>query len=185
MLKLRPKKVKEYFYDDHKIVNDGVYPHRIGIAPVKIPNNTIDIKQVYDIYFKYKGAAAGYFGQTIRPLPDEEFSIFQSELARNMNELSKWNEAHPAPKTSVNEPIIFVTGYHYANVKHSIEKKILGWRTQPRKHEPQRGNYVFVYDYDNHRIEAGFRILAESNNRKSIWEEEINSQTNELEFPYR
>jgi MoxR-like ATPase len=173
----------DYYYDETKIWEDGIYPHRIKIEPVKIPANPIDIKKTYDIYFGYKGSPGGYFRRAIRPLPDKEFSIFQSELARNMNELHRWNKTKSDLEIERSEPTIFVTGYHYANVKHSIDEKILGWRTQP--HKLRGGDYVFVYDYNNHRIDAGFRILAETNNDKPIWEEELNSQPKKIEFPFR
>jgi predicted RNA-binding protein len=81
----------EYFYDDTKIWDDGIYPHRVKIEPIKIPTSPIDIKKTYHVYLGYKGSSGGYFGQAIRPLPDNEFSIFQSELALHTNELAKWD----------------------------------------------------------------------------------------------
>jgi predicted RNA-binding protein len=317
---------KEYYYDDTKIWQDGIYPHRVQIEPVKIPSTPIDIKKIYHVYLGYKGSPGGYFGQAIRPLPNNEFSIFLSELARNMNELSKWDKSdvlqdfatplkvylenkfsinlikkrshiffnfgavihvrgskiHPdgtgfyylqqkdyedtikntdrffvivfgkvdtvfiipseklkeifkdqsvvkrdneEPKwyfdvfenndkkhflrvhsnsssnvfdienylnkweqipeliTQKENVNVFVTGYNDTNIKHSIDEKILGWRTQ--SHKLRGGDYVFVYDYNNHRIDACFRILVETNNDKPIWEEELNSQPKKIEFPFR
>jgi MoxR-like ATPase/predicted RNA-binding protein len=81
----------EYYYDDTKIWDGGIYPHRVKIEPIKIPTSPIDIKKLYHVYLGYKGSPGGYFGQAIRPLPDNEFAIFQTELARQMNELAKWN----------------------------------------------------------------------------------------------
>ena len=332
--------VKEYFYDDKKIVSDGVYPHRFGIEPIKIPKNPIDIKSLYDIYLKYKGAAGGYFGQTIRPLSDEEFSIFQSELARSMGELTDWNkpiianssntgeeegqegyaeilktyletrysiniervdrsglrlpsgiiinargsgnrseiqdqelfwfgldrnvldkhlqypntyfalvaekptrtyvfskneflnfienvEPGKRPKTGndrwlikihlkdgkaelrinrsdksheVNQflnnwkqipdfhnsndlPSVFVTGYDDANLSHSIRYKTLGWRNE--SHLLSTGDYVFVYNKDSHKIQAAFNVVGKSDNKKPIWEEELRSEAQKIEFPNR
>jgi len=34
------------------------------------------------------------FAHAIRPIPDNEFSIFQSEFARSLNELTEWNESN-------------------------------------------------------------------------------------------
>ena len=67
-----------YYFDDSKIWKDGIYPHRIKIKPLIIPKHPIHIS----FYFRYKGKAGGYFGQAIRILPEEEFSIFQTNCKK-------------------------------------------------------------------------------------------------------
>jgi MoxR-like ATPase/predicted RNA-binding protein len=85
------KVVSDYYYDNTKIWDSDIYPHRVKIEPITILSSPIDIKKTYHVYLRYKGSPGGYFGQAIRPLPDNEFSIFQSKVALNMNELAKWN----------------------------------------------------------------------------------------------
>ncbi len=82
------KVVSDYFYDDTRLWDDGIYPHRIRIEPLLIPTYPIDTKKLYNVYLKYKGASGGYFGQAIRQLPSDEFSIFQSEIQRVMNKFT-------------------------------------------------------------------------------------------------
>jgi predicted RNA-binding protein len=81
----------KYYFDETKIWEDGIYPHRVKIEPILIPTDPCDIKKLYSVYLGYKGTPDGYFGQAIRPISMNEFSIFQSELARSMNELIKWD----------------------------------------------------------------------------------------------
>lgn len=81
------KVVKEYFYDENKIVNDGIYPHRIGIEPIKKPKSPLDVRRIYDTYFTYKGKSAGYFGQTIRNVAlDESKVIAPSDIRKRLQQ---------------------------------------------------------------------------------------------------
>ena len=125
------KVLSDYYYEESHMWNDGVFPHRVRIEPVKVPQTSIDIKKLYDTYFRYKGTPGGYFGQAIRPIPDNEFSIFQSDLVKNMNELIElaYNSDSPPPisETHINEPMIFVTGYDERNLDISKKHQILGW----------------------------------------------------------
>ena len=117
------KVVSDYYYDDTKIWKDGIYPHRVKIEPVKIPNNPIDIKKIYHVYLGYKGSPGGYFGQAIRKLSPNEFSIFQSEFVR-MNELVKWDNPSSSQYQEMDdesEVYVFVTGYNEENLR--ISKK--------------------------------------------------------------
>lgn len=60
--------------------------------------------------------------------------------------------------TEINEqPRIFVTGYSKANLVHSIEKSVLGWRSQSQL--LSKGDYVYVYDKSSHMLQAAFLIL--------------------------
>lgn len=160
---------REYFYDAKKIWTTGVFPHRIGFEPTdKIPADPIDIRTMYNKHLKpKKGSARGYFGMGIRKLPEQEYDLFKSIIEQKLT----------------NEQQVFVTGYNYDNLKHSIQWNVLGWRNEKRNLRP--GDYVFVYDSDNHKIDVGFKILARSANDKPIWEEEIKSDQQKREFPFR
>jgi len=83
----------EYFYDKTKVWQDGVYPHRISIIKHKVPNHPVDIRKLYNDSIKPKllakgdnrGTPGGYFGQAIRPLPGDEFSIYESEIDKQID----------------------------------------------------------------------------------------------------
>ncbi len=160
---------REYFYDSKKIWENGIFPHRIGFEPTdKILSNPVDIRNMYNQHIKpKKGSAGGYFGMGIRRLPEEEYTLFKSIIEENLKK----------------DPHVFVTGYNYPNLKHSLQWNVLGWRNQP--HSLGQGDRVFIYDNDNHKIDVGFRILAQSANDRPIWEEEIKSEQQKLEFPFR
>lgn len=82
------KVTREYFEDNSKIWPDGeIYQHRIGIEPSKILPNPIDGKYSYDKYLREKhGNPRGYFGNAIREISDDEFSIFESDIDKSINE---------------------------------------------------------------------------------------------------
>ncbi|MEO9296019.1 MAG: AAA family ATPase [Nitrososphaera sp.] len=72
---------KEYFHDTTRIWEDDIYPHRIGITPHKVPSRHIEITDLYNNKIKpEKGEARGYFGQTIRELPEDEYRLFESVI---------------------------------------------------------------------------------------------------------
>jgi MoxR-like ATPase/predicted RNA-binding protein len=334
------KVLSDYYYEETNLWKNGIFPHRVRIEPVNIPKEPVDIKKLYETYFRYKGKSGGYFGQAIRPLPVNEFSIFQSEVARSMNELTEWNKSSSANNSITGEeeeqndysdrlrsyletrfsikiekadrsslklpsgviinargsgnrsmkgneelfwfgidrhileshlkypdtyfalvlenstrtyvfsrnefskffentqpgerpgkgtdrwlftiqiknekallrinrsntshnvdsslnnwkqipdfseghdvPTVFVTGYDEANLNHSIRYKTLGWRNQ--SHILSIGDYVFVYNKDSHQIQAAFNVVGKSDNKNPIWEEELKSETQKLEFPNR
>ncbi len=78
---------------------------------------------------------------------------------------------------------VFVTGYDDVNLNHSIAYKTLGWRNQ--SHILSNGDYVFVYNKTSHKIQAAFKVLAKSINTDPIWEEELKSKAQKIEFPNR
>lgn len=82
------KVTREYFEDNSKIWPDGeIYRHRIGIEPLKIPPNPIGGKLSYDKNLRTEhGSPRGYFGNAIREIPDHEFSIFESDIDKSVNE---------------------------------------------------------------------------------------------------
>jgi hypothetical protein len=62
---------------------DEIYRHRIGIEPLKLPPFPIDAKYSYDKYLLAEhGNPRGYFGNAIREIPGDEFSIFESDIDR-------------------------------------------------------------------------------------------------------
>jgi len=77
---------REYYYDNHPTWDDGnLYPHRIGLEPVKIPAEPIDAKASYDKHLRETHrTSGGYFGNPIRQLSDFEFSIFESDIDKNL-----------------------------------------------------------------------------------------------------
>jgi hypothetical protein len=69
------------------IWKDSLLPHRVGFQPKpsKVPPKGVDIRSLYNSYFKSnKGSPRGYFGMGIRRLPDEEFSVFEAEIDKNI-----------------------------------------------------------------------------------------------------
>ena len=79
--------------------------------------------------------------------------------------------------------MVFVTGYDDLNLNHSIVYKTLGWRNQ--SHILSKGDYVFVYNKSSHKIQAAFKVLGKSTNTDLIWEQELRSQAQKIEFPNR
>jgi len=67
---------------------------------------------------------------------------------------------------------IFLTGYNQTNLQISKESKILGWMQNSKRKEIANGDYVFVYNMDNKRIECVFRIDSKSENNELIWKDE-------------
>ena len=121
----------------------------------------------------------------------------QHEITKYLNKLDLFNKEVENIKVINNDsklenkdvkqikekPTIFVTGYSNKNLNHSLRNKILGWKNQSHILSP--GDYVFVYNNDSHFIQTAFKVVAESNNKEPIWEEEVKSSTNKLVFPYR
>ena len=124
-------------------------------------------------------------------------SIDKHEITKYLNKLDLFNKEVDNIKVINNDsklenkdvqqivekPTIFVTGYSNKNLNHSIRHKILGWKNQ--SHILSTGDYVFVYNNDSHFIQTAFKVVAESNNKEPIWEEELEPSTNKVVFPYR
>ena len=72
---------------------------------------------------------------------------------------------------------IFLTGYNQTNLQISKESKILGWMQNSKRKEIANGDYVFVYNIDNKRIECVFRIDSKSENNELIWKDEKDSNS--------
>jgi hypothetical protein len=94
--------------------------------------------------------------------------------------LNNWNQIPDFGSSAKPLPGVFVTGYSDINLNHSIRYRILGWRNQ--SHLLSRGDYVFVYNKDSHNIQAAFKVLGKSDNRNPIWEEELKSEAQNIEF---
>jgi len=184
------KIVSDYFYDDTRLWDDGVYPHRIRIEPFLIPTYPIDSKKLYNVYFKYKGSPGGYFGQAIRKLPSEEYSIFQSEILRAMDKLTSWkqgndredfdedeDEDEDEPENSIGRTVnhyVFVTGYDEENLRISKKSNILGWVRN--SNYLSKNSLVFVFDKSNLYLDSCFRVVSKSeNNGNLVWADEVNS----------
>lgn len=153
---------KEYFYDSTMIWKNGLFPHRVGFQPKpsKVPPNAIDIRSLYNSYFKsIKGSSRGYFGMGIRRLPDKEFSVFETEVDKNI--------------MGRTETQVFLTGYPEKNLEISKKQKILGWERNPK--DISIGDLVFVYNKNSKKIECGFRVKSKSNRTDPIWESEISA----------
>ena len=172
------KVTREYYYDTQPTWGDGnFYPHRIGFEPVKVPAKPIDAKALYDRYLREKhGTSGGYFGNPIRQISAPEFSIFESDLDKNLdNEKS----VHLKDKYSV-----FLTGYDHSNLETSKQNSLLGWRDKPRT--LSEGDIIFVFNTTLHKIHSCFRILIPSNNRNPIWHEETTSSSpSKIIYTYR
>src|SRR4051794_9987654 len=65
---------------------------------------------------------------------------------------------------------IFISGYSNENLKISKEKGILGWLQ--RKKELKIGDYVFIYNIDEKRIESVFKISSANENINTVWQDE-------------
>jgi len=74
---------------------------------------------------------------------------------------------------------IFLTGYDDLNLQTSKDLKILGFIQNSRRKKLERGDYVFVYNFDkdHRRIESLFRINSESDNKDLIWLDEKHSKS--------
>ncbi len=163
---------KEYFHDSTRIWKDGLLPHRVGFQPKpsKVPLKGIDIRSLYNSYFKSnKGSPRGYFGMGIRGLPEEEFSVFEAEIDKNI-----------IGKTGAE---VFLTGYPEGNLEISKKQQILGWERNPK--DISIGDLVFVYNKNSKKIECGFRIKSKSNRTDPIWESEINANLPQQKYSFR
>lgn len=177
--------VSEYYYDETKIWDNGVYPHRVKIEPILIPINPVDIKKLYNIYLRYKGSSGGYFGQSIRPLPLNEYSIFQSEFARVTDKLVKWDNVDENRKEAQedrNKSNVFVTGYDEENLLISKRLRMLGWARN--SNFLSKDSLVFVFDKTNLCLDSCFRVISKSGkNDELVWADEIKS--NKIIYPNR
>jgi hypothetical protein len=72
---------------------------------------------------------------------------------------------------------IFITGYSKDNVQVSKQQGILGWKHNSKRKELVKGDYVFVYDIDNKKIDSLFQINSRIQNNDLLWKDEIESKT--------
>ena len=72
---------------------------------------------------------------------------------------------------------IFITGYSKDNVQASKQQGILGWKHNSKRKELVNGDYVFVYDIDNKKIDSLFQINSRIQNNDLLWKDEIESKT--------
>jgi MoxR-like ATPase len=177
------KVVREYFEDSSKMWDSNdIYRHRIGIEPLKLPPFPVDAKYSYDKYLRTEhGAARGYFGNAIREIPENEFSIFEKDIDRSIN------EQNTTLRVQVNEKIgksnIYLTAYDDTNLKISKKTEMLGWKDRPSKLSV--GDYVFVYNSETDTIETCFEIKSLSTIQDPIWHEETDSPSSGRVYVHR
>lgn len=53
---------------------------------------------------------------------------------------------------------IFITAYTKDNLQISKQQVILGWKQNSKRRELVKGDYVFVYDIDDKKIDCLFQI---------------------------
>jgi predicted RNA-binding protein len=83
---------RECFHDTSNVWAKAKYPHRIEISPFKVPSEPLNIRDVFNkrvrpvllVKGNNRGTAKGYFGQGLRSLPENEFSIFESEIDKSL-----------------------------------------------------------------------------------------------------
>ena len=73
--------------------------------------------------------------------------------------------------------VIFLTGYSNDNLQTSKERGILGWKQNSKRKELSKGDYVFVYNVDNKKIDYLFQITSRITSTDLIWKDEIQSNT--------
>ena len=73
--------------------------------------------------------------------------------------------------------VIFLTGYSNDNLQTSAERSILGWKQNSIRKELSKGDYVFVYDVDNKKIDYLFQIKSRVTTTDLIWNDEVQSNT--------
>lgn len=153
------KMTRDYYYDATKKWKDGMFPHRIGFSPTeKVPISFIDIRTMFYEYIKpiitrrsKEGSPRGYFGMGIRPLPQEEFDLFEREIM-------KYTERANANGHSTHHH--YVTGYDSDNLQISKDRRILGWRDKPSA--ISIGDEVFVYNSTTKNIDIVFSVRSKS-----------------------
>lgn len=155
------------YHDESKLWNDGLYPNRVKIRGLVVPKQPLIIKELYRIYLGFIGDSGGYFGQSLRILPDEEFAIFQAELYRNLNQLTPYDGNASKERFQV-----FITSYPEKNLVTSKNLNILGWKE--KKESLNIGDRVFVYNSTKRQIETCFELKSkQSANTNTIWEDEV------------
>ena len=165
------------YHDTSKLWNSGLYPNRVKIRNLAVTERPINVKGVYDIYLGFIGDLGNYFRQSLRGLPNEEFAIFQAELARNLNQLTPYKGLVSKKKFQV-----FIIGYPDVNLVTSKKLNVLGWKEQKRSLNV--GDKVFVYNKTKRQIETCFEVKSKrSLNTNTIWQDEV--RENKIIYPNR
>ncbi|MGH9981070.1 MAG: hypothetical protein ACRD6U_05915 [Nitrososphaeraceae archaeon] len=72
---------------------------------------------------------------------------------------------------------IFLTGYNKENLEISKQQEILGWKQNSKRKKLSDGDFVFVYDIDNKKIDCLFQIISITQSNEPLWKDEIESKT--------
>jgi hypothetical protein len=75
------------------------------------------------------------------------------------------------------EEAIFITGYTKENLQISKQQEILGWKQNSKRRELAKGDYVFVYDIDNKKIDCLFQINSRMEANDLLWKDEAESNS--------
>ncbi|HSF49803.1 MAG TPA: hypothetical protein VLA74_03505 [Nitrososphaeraceae archaeon] len=75
------------------------------------------------------------------------------------------------------EESIFLTGYTKDNLQISKQQGILGWKQNSKRRELAKGDYVFVYDIDDKKIDCLFQINSRIEANDLLWKDEIESNS--------
>jgi len=81
------------------------------------------------------------------------------------------------------EESIFLTGYNKENLQISKEHEILGWKQNSKRKELTKGDYVFVYDIDDKKIDCLFQINSRIEANDLLWKDEL--EANSIKYKNR
>jgi len=122
----------EYFYDETKIWSDEVYPHRIKLASLSIPENPIAPNEFFE-HFPQKKLRA-YVRMGVRKIPEDEFLFLKNQLFKVTPKEVK-PELEPIDKY-IEHAIKLISKYPRMSEANTISQliepllEILGWDTR-------------------------------------------------------
>lgn len=71
------------------------------------------------------------------------------------------------------EEAIFITGYTKDNLQISKQQEIIGWKQNSKRRELTTGDYVFVYNIDDKKIDCLFQINCRIEANDLLWKDEV------------
>jgi len=121
----------EYFYDETKIWTDKIYPHRIKLTPLSIPENPIALNEFLKHFNKKLQA---YVRMGVRRIQEHEFLFIKNQLFRVSKEIEV--KAVKPIDEYLEHATKLITKYPRMSEANTISQliepllEILGWNTR-------------------------------------------------------
>lgn len=94
------KVTKSYYYDDSKIWEEGVFPHRVGIEVKLDFDNGVDVRSLVNSleFITDKSHWPVFFRRGVARIPYSDYEIIKSAIERRQLELGIGKPAEPEEK---------------------------------------------------------------------------------------